>query len=57
MDARALWSRYGRPTAAGVKVFYAGNAFTAPRSRRGLPGRFLGIRLQEAVELIEAELT
>ena len=42
---------------AGVKVFYAGNAFTAPRSRRGVPGRFLGIRLQEAVEVIGAELT
>jgi MerR family transcriptional regulator, light-induced transcriptional regulator len=42
---------------AGVAVFYAGNAFTAPRSRRGLPGTFLGIRMQEAVELIEADLT
>ncbi len=42
---------------AGVAVFYAGNAFHAPRSRRNLPGTFLGTRLQEAVELIEAELT
>jgi DNA-binding transcriptional MerR regulator len=41
---------------AGVTVFYAGNAFTAPRTRRNLPGRFLGVRLQEAVELIETEL-
>jgi DNA-binding transcriptional MerR regulator len=40
----------------GVKVFYAGNAFSAPRSRRNLPGRFLGMRLQEACELIETEL-
>jgi MerR family transcriptional regulator, light-induced transcriptional regulator len=42
---------------SGVTVFYAGNAFTAPRSRRNLPGTFLGTRLQEAVELIEAGLT
>jgi methanogenic corrinoid protein MtbC1 len=42
---------------AGVTVFYAGNAFTAPRSRRNLPGTFLGTRLQEAVELIESGLT
>ena len=40
----------------GVKVFYAGNAFTAPRSRRNVPGTFLGTRLQDACELIEAEL-
>ena len=40
----------------GVKVFYAGNAFSAPRSRRNVPGTFLGPRLQEALEIIEAEL-
>ena len=40
----------------GVTVFYAGNAFTAPRSRRNLPGRYLGTRLQEACALIGAEL-
>ena len=40
----------------GVKVFYAGNAFSAPRSRRNVPGTFLGTRLQEALEVIEAEL-
>ena len=40
----------------GVRVFYAGNAFTSPRSRRNLPGRFLGTRLQEACEVIEREL-
>ena len=40
----------------GVKVFYAGNAFSAPRSRRNVPGRFLGTRLQEACEIIETEL-
>ncbi len=40
----------------GIKVFYAGNAFTSPRSRRNLPGTFLGTRLQEACELIETEL-
>jgi len=40
----------------GVKVFYAGNAFTAPRSRRNLPGTYLGARLQDASELIGSEL-
>ena len=39
---------------AGARVFYAGNAFTSPRSRRHLPGRFLGTRLQEAAEVISA---
>ena len=41
----------------GVTVFYAGNAFTAPRNRRYLPGTYLGTGLQDAVTLIEAGLT
>ena len=41
---------------AGATVFYAGNAFTAPRSRRNVPGTFLGPRLQDAGELIETAL-
>ena len=41
---------------AGVTVFYAGNAFTSPRSRRNLPGSYLGTRLQEASEIIETGL-
>jgi DNA-binding transcriptional MerR regulator len=40
----------------GVKLFYAGNAFTAPRSRRNLPGTYLGTRLQEACDVIASEL-
>ena len=40
-----------------VKVFYAGNAFTATRSRRNLPGIYLGTRLEEACKIIEAELS
>jgi methanogenic corrinoid protein MtbC1 len=54
--ARAVQSLSAAAEHDGVAVFYAGNAFTAPRSRRNLPGRFLGTRLQEACELIEAEL-
>jgi methanogenic corrinoid protein MtbC1 len=54
--ARAVQSLCAAAENDGVQVFYAGNAFTAPRSRRNLPGRFLGTRLQEARELIEAEL-
>jgi hypothetical protein len=34
------------PTAA----FYAGNAFTSPRSRRAVPGFYLGTRLGQAVQ-------
>lgn len=31
-----------------IEVFYAGNAFATPRSRRGVPGHYLGIRIQDA---------
>jgi DNA-binding transcriptional MerR regulator/methylmalonyl-CoA mutase cobalamin-binding subunit len=40
-----------------VAVFYAGNAFAAPRSRRNLPGTYLGTRLEDACRLIDAELS
>lgn len=43
--------------AEGVSVFYAGNAFSSPRSRRGVPGTYLGPRLQAACALIDDELT
>ncbi len=32
----------------GIEVFFAGNAFSTPRSRRGVPGRYLGVRIQDA---------
>ena len=36
----------------GIAVFYAGDAFVAPRSRRGVPGRYLGGGIEDAcVEL------
>lgn len=38
----------------GVQVYYAGNAFTSPRNRRGLPGTYLGLRLDDACTLIAA---
>lgn len=37
----------------GIEVFYAGNAFSTQRSRRGVPGRFLGGSITDAC----AELT
>ncbi len=37
----------------GIPVFYAGNAFTTPRSRRAVPGRYLGVGIEAAC----AELT
>jgi methylmalonyl-CoA mutase cobalamin-binding subunit len=43
--------------AQDLHVFYAGNAFSAPRSRRNLPGTYLGTGLQDACDLIESELT
>lgn len=39
-----------------VQVFYAGNAFGAARSRRGVPGTYLGRDLSAAVELVENSL-
>lgn len=35
-----------------VDLFYAGNAFASPRSRSGVPGTYLGSRLQDARDLI-----
>jgi MerR family transcriptional regulator, light-induced transcriptional regulator len=32
----------------GIAVFYAGNAFSTPRSRRGVPGRYLGVGIEDA---------
>ena len=52
---RAVDALHGA-SALGVQVFYAGNAFTTPRSRRSLPGTYLGTRLQDAVEQIELHL-
>ncbi len=40
----------------GIRVFYAGNAFTSARSRRNLPGIYLGTRLQDACDLIDGAL-
>jgi DNA-binding transcriptional MerR regulator len=39
-----------------IDVFYAGNAFGAARSRRGVPGTYLGRDLAAAAELVEASL-
>ena len=40
----------------GVAVFYAGNAFRTPRGRRGVPGRYLGVRIEAACELLTRAL-
>jgi methanogenic corrinoid protein MtbC1 len=37
---------------SGLGVFYAGNAFSTPRSRDGVPGRYLGTDLVAAAELV-----
>jgi MerR family transcriptional regulator, light-induced transcriptional regulator len=41
----------------GARVYYAGNAFGAVRSRRGVPGTYLGGDLIAAAELMEEEVT
>jgi DNA-binding transcriptional MerR regulator len=38
----------------GIATFFAGNAFNSPRSRRNVPGTYLGSNLQQAVLLIQA---
>jgi DNA-binding transcriptional MerR regulator len=35
-----------------ANVYYAGNAFSSPRSRRNLPGTYLGTRLQDACTVL-----
>jgi methanogenic corrinoid protein MtbC1 len=40
----------------GATVFYAGNAFSSPRSRRNVPGTYLGSRLENACDVIESAL-
>jgi methylmalonyl-CoA mutase cobalamin-binding subunit/DNA-binding transcriptional MerR regulator len=41
----------------GVKVFFAGNAFSSPRGRKSVPGTYLGVRMQDACTLIETSLS
>ena len=41
----------------GIDVFYAGNAFFTPRSRRGVPGRYLGVGIDDACAQLTRALT
>jgi len=43
-------------TNLGIEVFYAGNAFSSPRSRRGIPGKYLGDKLEKACAIVESDL-
>jgi len=43
--------------ALGIDVFYAGNAFGAPRSRRRVPGGYLGGRVQDACSQLISVVT
>ncbi|MDQ2837186.1 MAG: MerR family transcriptional regulator [Actinomycetota bacterium] len=52
---RAIQSLLAAQT-LGVRVFYAGNAFNSPRSRRGVPGGYLGTNLGVACGLINTAL-
>lgn len=36
----------------GIPVFWAGNAFSTRRSRAQIPGHYLGVRMQEAADLV-----
>ena len=53
---RAIQSLHAT-TELGAAVFYAGNAFSSPRSRRNVPGTYLGSRLEDACDLIDTALT
>jgi hypothetical protein len=46
-------ARLGALRDLGTKVFYAGNAFASSRSRRAVPGLYLGLSLQDAADLVE----
>ena len=39
-----------------IHIFYAGNAFLSVQSRRSVPGKYLGINLSQAADLILADL-
>jgi DNA-binding transcriptional MerR regulator/methylmalonyl-CoA mutase cobalamin-binding subunit len=39
-----------------IPVFYAGNAFTSPRSRRGVPGHYLGVGIESACAQLTSAL-
>ncbi|QNK79492.1 B12-binding domain-containing protein [Nakamurella sp. PAMC28650] len=41
----------------GIPVFWAGNAFSTRRSRAQIPGSYLGVRLQDAADLVVATLS
>ncbi|MDQ2848637.1 MAG: B12-binding domain-containing protein [Actinomycetota bacterium] len=40
----------------GIAVFFAGNAFSTPRTRRGVPGSYLGTGIHDACALLTASL-
>jgi methanogenic corrinoid protein MtbC1 len=40
----------------GIDVFYAGNAFSTQRSRRGVPGRYLGTGIEDACAFLTRAL-
>lgn len=41
----------------GIEVFYAGNAFSSQRSRRGIPGSYLGTGINDACAQLDAALS
>lgn len=41
----------------GIPIFYAGNAFNSSRSRQGLPGIYLGVRMRDAAFLVHRTLS
>ena len=52
----ALDSIRGVAALGTTAVFYAGNGFAAARSRRGVPGTFLGIDMGRAADLVADSL-
>lgn len=56
VNRRAAVEALDAVTALDVPAFYAGNAFGAVRSRRGVPGTYLGRDLGSAAELLDERL-
>jgi methanogenic corrinoid protein MtbC1 len=52
----AVESLRGTPSSR-IHVFYAGNAFQSVQSRRSVPGKYLGINLSQATDLVLTDIT
>jgi DNA-binding transcriptional MerR regulator/methylmalonyl-CoA mutase cobalamin-binding subunit len=45
------------PALSDVRLFYAGGAFTTYQARQGVPGRYLGLRMSAAADVVTTALS